>query len=132
MPSTRHPSLTRLQERLNDGPPRRRWRTSVGTSASADLGLRLVVLVAGLVLVAAGAALWLFSTLLTAPLLLAGLWVLSWEFAWARWLLHRFTMWVRPFVGRVRRRPARWTVLTAGGIASGAAGYWAFMVLGPL
>ncbi len=132
MPSTRHPSLTRLLEQLTDGPQRRRWRTSMKASAVADSGLRLVVLITGLALIAGGVTLWLFSTLLTAPLLFAGLWVLSWEFASARRLLHRFTMWVRPFLRRVRRRPARWTIITTSGIASGAAGYWGFMVLLPL
>lgn len=132
MPSSRHPSLTQLLERLTYGPQRRRWRSSVRASAVADLALRLVVLAAGLVLIAAGAVLWLFSTLLTAPLLLAGLWVLSWEYAWARKLLHGFTMRLKPLLRRVRRRPATWTVLTTGGIAAGAGGYWALMAFGPL
>lgn len=131
MPSTRHPSLTRLLEQLTDGPQRRRWRTSMESPAVADFGLRLVVLIAGLALIAGGVILWLLSTLLTAPLLVAGLWVLSWEFASARRLLHRFTMWIRPFSRRVRRRTARWTTITTGGIASGAAGYGGFMVLVP-
>ncbi len=132
MPSTRHPWQTRLFERLHHGPRRRPWRERVRRTTGANFGLRALVFVAGLVLVLAGAAMWLFSGLLTAPLVLAGLWVWSWEFAWARRLQHRFRLHVRALWKRVRRRPARWTLATLSSIAVGAVGYWGFMAYGPI
>ena len=80
---------------------------------------RAFVFVVGLLAVLGGAALWLFSTLLTTPLILAGLWIWSWEFVWARRLLHRFRIWLTRLLRQVRRRPKRWTVVTALGILSG-------------
>ena len=84
---------------------------------------------AGLVLVVGGAAMWVFTSLLTAPVVLAGLWVWSWEFAWARRWQHAFRLHLRDLCSRVRRHPVRWTVATVLGIAVGVAGYGAFMAL---
>jgi hypothetical protein len=80
----------------------------------------------GLVAVLSGAVLWLFSSLLTTPLVFAGLWIWSWEFVWARRLLHRFRIWAGHFWRRVKRRPTKWTVLTGLGILSGAFVWWAW------
>lgn len=91
----------------------------------------MIVFVGGLVLVAGGAAAWLFSSLLTAPVVLAGLWVWSWEFAWARRWQHAFRLHLRDVWRRVRRRPVRWSAATVLGIAVGVAGYWGFATLGP-
>lgn len=132
MPSTRHPTLSRLRERLHHGPKRRPWRERVRRATGVNVCLRVLVFLAGLVLVLAGAALWLFSGLLTAPLVLAGLWVWSWEFAWARRLQHRFRLHVQALWKRVRHRPARWTLATVSSVAVGAAGYWSFMAYGPI
>ena len=63
--------------------------------------------------------------LLTAPVIFAGLWIWSWEFVWARRLLHRFRAWLGRFWRRVRRRPTKWAIITALGILSGVAAYWA-------
>jgi hypothetical protein len=79
-----------------------------------------------------GAVLWVFSTLLTAPVILAGLWIWSGEFVWARRLLHRFMGWLGRFWERVRRRPTKWTMLTALGVLSGAVAYWASHAFGLL
>lgn len=102
------------------------------SSAGADRCLRGVVFAAGLVLVLCGAATWLFSTLLTAPLMLAGLWVWSWEFAWARRLQHRFRLHLRRLWERARRRPVWWSLASSAGIAVGGAAYWAFVAYGPV
>ena len=59
----------------------------------------------GLVVVLGGAVPWVFSTLLTAPVILAGLWIWSWEFVWGRRLLHRFMGWLGRFWERVRDGP---------------------------
>ena len=67
----------------------------------------------------------MFSMLLTAPLIVAGLWVWSWEFVWARRLLRRFKAWLGRFLKRVRRRPTKWTIVTALGVLSGVAAWWA-------
>ena len=98
----------------------------------AERCYRAAVFGIGLIAVLGGAALWLFSMLLTAPLLLAGLWIWSREFAWARRLFHRFRSWVSRFLERVRRRPVKWTVLTALGILSGVAISWACYQFGLL
>lgn len=86
----------------------------------------------GLVVVLGGAALWMFSMLLTAPLVFAGLWVWSWEFLWAGRLLHRFRMWLGRFRQRVRQQPLQWAVLTTLGILGGAAAYYASFRFGLL
>lgn len=131
MPSYRHPVLARLGARLEAGPHRRAWRHGVRSVGAADLSLRAAVFVLGSRLVAAGVALWVFSTLLTAPVLFAGLWVLSWEFAWARRLMHAFRGWVRTQVRRARRHPVRWAAATAATLALTIGGYWALMSYGP-
>jgi hypothetical protein len=97
-----------------------------------DHCFRVCVFGAGLLVILGGAALWLFSTLLTTPLIFAGLWIWSWEFLWARRLLHRFKEWMSRFWKRVRRRPAKWAVITALGALGGAAGSWACFELGLL
>ena len=113
-------------------PDRRPWRESLGRHQAANNCFRAAVFAVGLVAVLGGAALWLFSTLLTAPLILAGLWIWSWEFVWARRLLHRFKAWLGRFWERVRRRPARWALMTALGVLGGVGVYWASSTLGLL
>jgi hypothetical protein len=110
---------------------RRPWRVSLGRKPAVEHCLQACVFAAGLVAIVGGAMLWLFSMLLTAPAVLAGLWIWSWEFVWARRLLHRFKIWLRRFWKRVRRRPRRWAVVTALGVLSGAAAYWAWLQFGP-
>ena len=86
----------------------------------------------GLLMILGGAALWLFSMLLTVPLLFLGLWIWSWEFVWAQDLLHRFRKWLHRFIEKVKQRPRKWSFVTALGVASGAAGYWACFHFGLL
>ena len=83
------------------------------------------VFLAGLVLVLVGAALWMFSVLLTLPPLFAGLWIWSSEFRWGHRLLRIFTGHAHQLWGRVRARPLRWSARTVLGVASGAAASWA-------
>ena len=113
-------------------PERRPWRESLSRKPGLDHCFRACVFVVGLVVVTGGAVLWLFSTLLTTPLILAGLWIWSWEFAWARRLLHKFRVWLTRFWRRVRRRPKKWMVLTAFGVLSGVAVWWATFEFGLL
>jgi hypothetical protein len=111
---------------------RRPWREALARTPGLDHCFRAGVFVVGLVVFLGGAALWLFSTLLTTPLILAGLWIWSWEFVWARRLLHKFRYWLSRFWRRVKRRPKRWTVVTALGVLSGAAVWWASFEFGLL
>lgn len=113
-------------------PERRPWREALRRLAGLDHCFRGCVFTVGLLVVLGGAALWMFSILLTAPLVFAGLWVWSWEFLWAGRLLHRFRLWLTRLGERARRRPLRWTALTTVGVASGAAAYYAGLQSGLL
>ena len=117
---------TRQHEMPRGLPDRRPWRVALGRTPGVDHCFRACVFVVGLVAVLGGAVLWLFSSLLTTPLVFAGLWVWSWEFVWARRLLHRFRIWAGRFWQRVKRRPTKWTVLTGLGILSGVFVWWAW------
>jgi hypothetical protein len=88
---------------------------------------RAGIFAVGAVLNVAGAAAWLLSVLLTAPLMLAGVWVWSREFGWAERLLHRVRAWVASLWQRVRTHPVRWAVMTVAGLAGTAALYWFLM-----
>ncbi len=105
--------------------PRHGWRAWLRRKPAVGPCFRFGVFLAGLVLVLAGAALWLFSALLTLPPVLAGLWIWSKEFHWGHRLFHAFLHRARRVWASVRVRPLRWSVLTAVGVASGAGGSWA-------
>ena len=113
-------------------PDRRQWREALGRTPGLDHCFRAGVFVVGLVVIVGGAALWVFSSLLTTPVIFAGLWIWSWEFVWARRLLHKFRIWLSHFWQRVKRRPTKWTVLTGLGILSGVAVWWACFEFGLL
>ena len=115
----------RAHEEIHGLRDRRPWRESLGRHRAANNCFRAAVFGVGLIVVLGGAALWVFSMLLTAPLIVAGLWVWSWEFVWARRLLHRFKAWLDRFWQRVRRRPIKWAMVTTLGVVSGVAAYWA-------
>ena len=132
MALTRLAPLEPRQEMPRGLRDRRAWRESLARMPGLDHCFRACVFVVGLLAVLGGAALWLFSTLLTTPLILAGLWIWSWEFVWARRLLHKFRIWLSRLWRQVRRRPKRWTVVTALGILSGAAVWWASFEFGLL
>ena len=130
--STRSTTPGRLLERLRGLPHRRPWRRWVRRRPGLNQCVRAAVFVLGLLVILGGAALWLFSMLLTVPLLFLGLWIWSWEFVWAQDLLHRFRKWLHRFIEKVKQRPRRWSFVTALGVASGAAGYWACFHFGLL
>ena len=130
MASTRLASSGQQQEEPQGLPDRRPWRESLGRHRAANQCFRAAVFGLGLCVVLGGAALWVFSMLLTGPLIFAGLWIWSWEFVWARRLLHRFKAWFSGFWERVRRRPIRWAIITTLGVVSGVAAYWAGHLFG--
>lgn len=82
------------------------------------------VFLAGLAVVLAGCALWLLSVLAAVPAVLAGVWLWSKDFEWGRRLLGRLKCYGLGIWQRAKRRPLRWTVITAAGFAFGATSYW--------
>lgn len=81
----------------------------------------------GSVLTVLGAAAWLLSVLLSAPLLLAGLWVWAREFHWAHRLLGHCHLWCGSLWERVRERPVRWGLMTVVSLGSTTTAYWWWM-----
>ncbi len=88
---------------------------------------RTGIFVVGLVLALLGAAAWLVSVLLTAPLMLAGVRVWACEFHWAERLLGRVERWAGSLWQRVKERPLPWGVGTAVSLAGTATAYWLLM-----
>ena len=85
---------------------------------------RIGLFVVGLVLNVLGAAAWLVSMLLTAPLMLAGVWVWAREFHWARRLLKHVRRWAGALWRRTRGHPWRWGIGTAVSVGGTATAYW--------
>lgn len=85
---------------------------------------RIAIFVIGGVLNLLGLAAWLLSVLLCAPLMLAGFWVWSHEFDWAKRLLHRVRAWAGSLWRRARAHPVRWGVAAALSLAATATAYW--------
>ena len=99
------------------------WRERLRSRAGLNRCYRGGVFLAGLAVVLVGCALWLLSVLAAVPAVLAGVWLWSKEFEWRRRLLavlkrYGFRLWKR-----VKRRPLRWAVITAAGLALGATSY---------
>lgn len=97
------------------------------------LPFRAGVFAVGLVLIAVGAALWLISALLCMPAVSLGLWVWSREFHWGHRLFTGFLKRAQSLWLRAKAQPARWALITIGGVAAAWAGYWAvghFRLLG--
>ncbi len=103
------------------------WRASLRRKPLFDRCYRCGVFVVGLLAVLLGGALWLLSVLLAAPAVLAGVWLWSREFHWARRLLGVLSRYGKRLSARVRRRPLRWALITAAGLAVGAGTCWAVL-----
>ena len=101
------------------------WRERLRRRPGWQRCYRAGVFAAGLVLVVLAATLWALSVLLMLPLVLAGLWVWSTEFGWGRRLFEAVRKRARRLRARVTARPARWVLITLGGLAAGVAGSWA-------
>ncbi|MGY1601028.1 PGPGW domain-containing protein [Geodermatophilus sp. SYSU D00815] len=86
---------------------------------------RVGVFLAGLLLVALGVALAVLPGPLTIPPVLAGLWVWSTEFDWARRVFASFARKARDAWQHARRHPVSSAVVTGGGLAAVAAAVWA-------
>ena len=88
--------------------------------------LRVGVFVVGLLLILLGAAMWLFSALLSAPPVFVGLWLWSREFHWGHRLFKAFLRRARSLASRMKARPMRWAVITVAGVGVAWAVYWAW------
>jgi hypothetical protein len=97
------------------------WRHRLGRQPVLERCYRGSVFAVGLLVVLAGCALWLLSVLVAIPAVFAGVWLWSKEFEWGRRLLRCLRQYAGRLLQRVRRRPARWTVITVAGVALGAA-----------
>ncbi|MPR00217.1 hypothetical protein GB931_20315 [Modestobacter sp. I12A-02628] len=86
---------------------------------------RVGVFVLGLLLVALGVALTVLPGPLTIPPVLAGLWVWSTEFAWARRFFDAFKKKARDAWDHAKEHPASSLAITVGGLALAAVAFWA-------
>ena len=86
---------------------------------------RVGVFLAGLLLVAFGIALAVLPGPLTIPPVLAGLWVWSTEFGWARRLFASFARKARDAWRHARQHPVSSAAVTAGGLLAVGAAVWA-------
>lgn len=94
-------------------------RTSGGRA-----GLKAIVFVVGLLFVAGGVALAVLPGPLTIPPVLAGVYVWSLEYTWARRLRVRVNRSAREAWAGARNHPARATAITALGLVAAAAAVW--------
>ena len=88
---------------------------------------RATVFALGSVLHVLAAAAWLFSVLLTAPLMVAGLWIWSREFEWAERWLGRCVRWSSSLWQQVKAHPVKWGAMTIAGVGVTATAYWLLM-----
>lgn len=109
----------------HDRGPLVRSRKAVRSRPGGVLLLRLVAGVLGLALVALGGALVLLPGPLTIPPVLAGLYVLSLEFAWAERLFERARENGQQAWDSARARPVASALVTAGGLVATGVAFWA-------
>ena len=86
---------------------------------------RVGVFVAGLLLIGLGLALTVLPGPLTIPPVLAGLWVWSTEFAWARKFFESFKKKARAAWAHAKAHPVSSIAITVGGLVLAAAAFWA-------
>ena len=106
---------------LKPGSFRARMHGNPGTR----IAYRVVVFAAGLLLVMLGLALTVLPGPLTIPPVLAGLWVWSTEFDWARRFFATFKRKAVAAWRHARQHPVSSLAVTVGGLAAAAAVFWA-------
>ena len=116
---------------LPPGGRQARWCAWFRSERNRHRWFRAGVFVVGLILLLAGAAMWLVSVLLAAPLVLAGSWVWSRDFHWGHRLFHGILDRLRSMWSRARARPVRWGLMTLAGVASAWAGSWGWQQYAP-
>ena len=86
---------------------------------------RVGVFIVGLLLIAIGIALTVLPGPLTIPPVLAGLWVWSTEFAWARRFFETFKAKARAAWAHAKQHPVSSAAITIGGLALAGVAFWA-------
>ncbi|RZU32411.1 PGPGW domain-containing protein [Blastococcus saxobsidens] len=101
------------------------FRERVHSNPAVALTWRVAVFTAGLLLVMLGIALTVLPGPLTIPPVLAGLWVWSTEFDWARRFFAVFRRKAVAAWRHARQHPVSSLAVTVGGLAAAAAVLWA-------
>jgi Putative transmembrane protein (PGPGW) len=101
------------------------WRDRIRRRPPLATAYRVAVFVAGLLFVLLGVALTVLPGPLTIPPVLAGLWVWSTEFEWARRLFAAFRRKARAAWAHARQHPVSSAAVTLGGLAAAGAVFWA-------
>lgn len=101
------------------------WRHTVRCEPGLRQVYRIGVFASGLLFVAAGGALVALPGPLTIPPLLVGLWIWSTEFRFAERLFDAFKAKGREAWAHFKKHPVTSTLVTVGGLALAAAGFWA-------
>ncbi len=101
------------------------WRDRIRQQPGLAVVYRVGVFVVGLLFVLLGLALTVLPGPLTIPPVLAGLWVWSTEFEWARRFFAAFRRQARDAWRHARQHPVSSLAMTVGGLALAAAVFWA-------
>ncbi|WP_236830419.1 PGPGW domain-containing protein [Blastococcus sp. KM273128] len=101
------------------------FRARVHGNPSVAIAYRVAVFTAGLLLVLLGLALTVLPGPLTIPPVLAGLWVWSTEFAWARRFFTTFKRKAQEAWQHARQHPVSSVAVTVGGLVLAGAAFWA-------
>ncbi len=115
------PDATLDEARVPKGGRRDRLRSNPATR----LPYRAGVFVAGLICIAAGIGLAVLPGPLTIPPVLLGLWIWSWEFAFAQRFFESFKKKAHETWEHAKRHPVSSTIGTVGGLLLAAVAMWA-------
>lgn len=109
------------EARVPPGGLRHRLRSNPATRQPYRIG----VFVLGLICIAAGVALAVLPGPLTIPPVLLGLWIWSWEFAFARKLFESFKKKADEAWAHAKRKPISSALITVGGLVMAGVAMWA-------
>ncbi|NEK85589.1 hypothetical protein GCU60_07420 [Blastococcus saxobsidens] len=101
------------------------FRAKVHSNTAVAITWRVAVFTAGLLLVMLGIALTVLPGPLTIPPVLAGLWVWSTEFDWARRFFATFKRKAVAAWRHARQHPVSSLAVTVGGLAAAGVAFWA-------
>ncbi|MGY2082429.1 PGPGW domain-containing protein [Blastococcus sp. SYSU DS0539] len=101
------------------------FRERVHRNPSVAIAYRIAVFTAGLLLVLVGIALTVLPGPLTIPPVLAGLWVWSTEFDWARRFFATFRRKALDAWRHARQHPVSSIAVTVGGLVAAGVAFWA-------
>ncbi|TFV48138.1 PGPGW domain-containing protein [Blastococcus sp. TF02A-35] len=101
------------------------FRERVHRNPGVAMAWRVTVFAAGLLLVMLGVALTVLPGPLTIPPVLAGLWLWSTEFDWARRFFASFRRKAVAAWRHARQHPVSSLAVTVGGLAAAGAAFWA-------